>query len=46
VDGMFYGATDFNQQICWLMPVEEGDVFDGNLCSPCNECTEEEEIKG
>jgi len=25
-----------------LMPVEtvEGDVFDGNLCSPCIECPE------
>jgi len=38
---MFYGATDFDQQICWfviwMMPVEEGDVFDDNLCSPCTE---------
>jgi len=41
---MFYGATDFNQQMCWLMPVEtvEGDVFNGNVCSPCNECINEE----
>merc|ERR1712161_50975 len=38
--GMFYGATKFNQQMCWLMLVEEGDVFDGNLCSPCIECTD------
>jgi len=40
--GMFVGATKFNQQMCWLMPVEtvEGDVFDGNLCSPCIECPE------
>merc|ERR1712238_99275 len=41
---MFYGATDFNQKMCWLMPVEtvEGDVFNGNVCSPCIECINEE----
>jgi len=37
--GMFYGASDFDQQMCgWT--VEEGDVFDGNVCSPCIECPE------
>jgi len=41
MNGMFYGATEFDQQMCWLMPVEtvEEDVFNGNVCSPCNECT-------
>jgi len=26
--------------MCWLMPSEtvEGDVFNGNVCSPCIEC--------
>merc|ERR1712238_156619 len=38
---MFYGATKFNQQMCWSMPVQEGEVFNGNLCSSsCIECTE------
>merc|ERR1712238_360161 len=36
MSGMFYGASEFNQQMCW--PVDEGDVFDGNLCSSCIEC--------
>jgi len=41
MDRMFYGASKFNpQQMCWLMPVDEGDVFDGNVCSPCIECPE------
>jgi len=41
MDEMFYGATEFNQQMCWLMPSKkvEKDVFDGNVCSPsCIEC--------
>jgi len=43
MNGMFYGATDFNQQMCWLMPDEtvEEYVFKGNVCSPCNECINE-----
>jgi len=38
---MFYGATKFNQQMCWSMPNQEGEVFAGNLCSPsCIACTD------
>merc|ERR1711957_989729 len=42
MDAMFYGATEFNQKMCWLMPSKtvEGDVFNGNVCSPCIECPE------
>merc|ERR1712238_574281 len=44
---MFHGATDFNQSLCWLMPVGtvEEDVFNGNACSPCNECIKSNKTK-
>jgi len=39
MDGMFHGASDFNQQMCWVIPVDEEYVFGGNECSPCIVCT-------
>jgi len=51
MDGMFYGATKFNQQMCgWTVNLTQvfvnltqaEDMFDGSLCSveSCIECPE------
>jgi len=44
MDGMFKGASEFNQQMCGWTVFDKifVDMFDGSLCSveSCIECTE------